>query len=208
MDKIICVGKNYLEHARELGDDVPEKPVIFLKPPSVLRQANNWNDTIQASFPKGKGEVHPECEMILQVGFDGYQLTPEQAKNAIESVSLGLDMTLRTHQAQLKKSGHPWTTAKVFLDAAIIGPWIPITEFKNYMDIEFSMSIDGIQRQYAFPSEMMMKPVDLLIYISQFFPLCAGDIIFTGTPVGVSPINEDSIVEMHWGEKKYSVKWI
>ena len=106
INKIICIGKNYLEHALELGDAVPEKPVIFLKPPSVLQQANNWGDTIHAQFPINKGDVHHECEIILHVGQDGYQMNISQAVQAIDAVSIGLDMTLRSQQNILKKNGH------------------------------------------------------------------------------------------------------
>lgn len=194
IDKIICVGKNYLEHALELGDAVPENPVLFLKPASVLKQAENWGETIKAKFPEGEKEIHPECEIVLKIG----------KNQRIEAVSLGLDMTLRTRQAQLKKLGHPWTTAKVFLDAAIVGPWLPM---KDMMDLEFTLSIDGVLRQRGYASEMRMQSNNLLDYISQFFPICEGDLIFTGTPAGVSPIVLGTTVRLQWGEYFYDVKW-
>src|SRR5688500_1437384 len=104
MDKIVCVGKNYLDHARELGDAVPEKPVLFLKPPSTLVQARRWGDVLKIGLPQGKGEIHFETEIILRVGKRG----------SIDAVTIGLDLTLRTLQAKLKQAGHPWTLAKVF----------------------------------------------------------------------------------------------
>ena len=207
IDKIICVGKNYLEHAKELGDAVPEKPVLFLKPASVLRQALNWGEQITLDFPAVDNAVQPECEIVLRVAHDGYRMTKEEAQNAISDVSLGLDMTLRTLQSQLKKQGHPWTTAKVFKDSAVLGPWIPYQQFHNYLEIDFQLLIDGTLRQHAKGSDMMMRPEELLMYMSQFFPLKAGDIIYTGTPAGVTSISRNSTVELRWNTHSFSIKW-
>lgn len=207
IDKIICVGKNYLEHAKELGDKIPEKPVLFLKPPSILKQVKNWNETVSAKFPENVGEVHHECEIVLRVAKDVYQLKAEQTDGVIDAVTLGLDMTLRERQAQLKKAGHPWTTAKVFVDAAIIGPWINIKEFPNYINQEFSLKINDQQKQCGYGKEMMMQPNELLVYISHLFPLCAGDIIFTGTPAGVGPVAVGDTATLVWDQNQYHVRW-
>lgn len=207
IDKIICVGKNYLEHALELGEAVPEKPVLFLKPASVLKQATHWDDELSLYFPAEDAAVQPECEIALRVAHDGFKMTLDEAQNAISDVTLGLDMTLRARQAQLKKQGYPWTTAKVFKDAAVLGPWIPYQQFKNYMDVEFQLYIDGTLRQCAKGSNMMMSPIDLLIYASQFFPLKAGDIVYTGTPAGVSSISKESRAELCWDNKSYHITW-
>ena len=207
IDKIVCVGKNYLAHAEELGDAVSEKPVLFLKPSSVLTQAPNWNEHMLLDFPFEDTAVQPECEIVLRVAYDGYRMTPKQARHAISDVTLGLDMTLRTRQSELKKQGHPWTTAKVFKDAAILGPWIPYHQFNDYMDTEFQLLIDGTLRQCAQGTEMMMHPEDLLVYISQFFPLKSGDIIYTGTPAGVTSISRGSTAELQWDNYFYKVQW-
>lgn len=207
MDKIICIGKNYLEHAKELGDAIPEKPVLFLKPPSVLQQAKNFGETIFLDFPMGDSAVQPECEIVIQLAQDAYQLTKQDAKSSISAVSIGLDMTLRARQTELKKLGHPWTTAKVFKDSAIVGPWINYHEFNDYMTTEFKLLIDGKPKQSAMGLEMMMQPEDLLVYISHFFPLKSGDIIFTGTPAGVSTINPGTTAQLCWGEYSYQVRW-
>lgn len=137
IDKIVCVGKNYLEHAKELGDPVPEKPVLFLKPPSVLQQASTWGEHLSLEFPTEDNAVQPECEIVLRMAHDGYKMTLEEARNAISDVSLGLDMTLRIRQSELKKQGHPWTTAKVFKDAAILGPWIGISNLLSIWILSF-----------------------------------------------------------------------
>lgn len=207
MDKIICVGKNYLEHARELGEPVPEKPVLFLKPPSVLKQAFAWGEELIAKYPNDEVCVQPECEMVLLLARDGFNMTLDDAKKSLAAVSVGLDMTLRTRQAALKKQGHPWTTAKVFPDAAILGPWIPLTQFKHFMDIEFQLTLDNQVCQRAKGCDMRMHPLELLVYISQFFPLKAGDCVYTGTPMGVSQIDKNSHASVRWGDYEYAVKW-
>lgn len=207
IDKIICVGKNYLEHAKELGDAVPEKPVLFLKPSSVLRQALHWDEQITLDFPAADNAVQPECEIALRVAHDGYRMTRKEAQNGISHITLGLDVTLRTLQSQLKKQGHPWTTAKVFKDSAVLGPWIPYQQFDDYLDTTFQLLIDGALRQHAKGSEMMMPPEELLIYISQFFPLKSGDIIYTGTPAGVTSISRNAIAELRWAEHSFRAKW-
>ncbi|KTC75364.1 Ureidoglycolate lyase [Legionella birminghamensis] len=208
IDKIVCVGKNYLEHAKELGEALPEKPVLFLKPASVLKQASAWGEQIVADFPAEDTAVQPECEIVLRLACDAYRMNREDAVNAISDLSLGLDMTLRARQSALKKQGHPWTTAKVFKDAAILGPWIPYCQFPDYMETEFQLSLDGNLRQAAKGSDMMMQPEDLLVYISHFFPLKAGDIIFTGTPAGVTSISRNTRGELSWGKYSYQVNWI
>ncbi|WP_133136363.1 fumarylacetoacetate hydrolase family protein [Legionella rowbothamii] len=208
IDKIICVGKNYLEHAKELGEVMPDKPVLFLKPASVLQQATHWGEQLVLDFPNEDNAVQPECEIVLRLANDGYRMNTEEAKKAISALTLGLDMTLRTRQSVLKKHGHPWTTSKVFKDAAIIGPWIPYPQFTNYRETTFQLSIDGSLRQCAKGTEMMMSPEDLLVYISQFFPLKAGDIIYTGTPAGVTSISQNSVAELEWSDYSYRVKWV
>lgn len=208
IDKIICVGKNYLDHALELGDRVPEKPVIFLKPASVLNQALHWGEQLTAIFPEGESSVQPECELVLSIGKDGFRMNAEEAAQSITAVSFGLDMTLRTHQSELKKQGHPWTTAKVFPDAAILGPWISCDEFQHFMDCNFQLTLDERVTQCAKGQDMMMHPVDLLVYISGFFSLKAGDIVFTGTPGGVSSISRTSTAKLEWDTYTYSVKWL
>ncbi len=207
MDKIICVGKNYLDHALELGDQVPDKPVLFIKPPSVLKQATRWGDHVTAQFPENDTKVQPECEIVLLLSKDGYCLTHEEASHSIEAVSLGLDMTLRAHQTNLKKQGHPWTTAKVFPDAAIVGPWISYTSWQDYINSPFELQLEEQVSQRAKGSDMMMEPVALLVYISQFFYLKAGDMVYTGTPAGVRDIKRNTTARLCWDKYHYTVIW-
>lgn len=207
MDKIVCVGKNYEEHAKELGDAVPEKPVLFLKPPSVLRVVEAWGQTITLRVPENRGELHYECEIVLKLKAGGENIPDSKAAGCVESVSLGLDMTLRTLQAQLKKLGHPWTTSKVFPDAAVVGPQIPIKEFANYLEQPFSFSLNGAIRQQGRGVEMILNPAEIISYVSSCFPLCAGDLIFTGTPAGVGEVKAGDVASIKWQEKEFSVCW-
>lgn len=196
MDKIICLGKNYLEHAKELGDAVPEKPVIFLKPPSVLKTVKN-GETLRISLPKNHGSVHHECEIVCRI----------TSKGRVEAVTLGLDMTLRDLQSGLKKNGQPWTVAKVFDGSAVIGPWIPLETFQEWESTSFSFSLDGKLRQKGKGSEMSMKVEEALPYIASYFPLCEGDLLFTGTPAGVGPVASGQTAHLQWANLAYSVTW-
>jgi 2-keto-4-pentenoate hydratase/2-oxohepta-3-ene-1,7-dioic acid hydratase in catechol pathway len=207
-DKIVCVGKNYLEHAKELGDAIPDKPVLFLKPPSVLRQAKFWGEHLELSYPSEDSAVQPECEIVLKIACDAYKISSITAKQAISHITLGLDMTLRSRQSMLKNLGHPWTTAKVFKDSAVIGPWIEHAKFDEYMHSAFQLFIDGNLKQQAKGQQMMMQPEDLLVYISHYFPLKAGDIIFTGTPAGVTTIVKGTQAKLCWNSQSFTVSWI
>jgi 2-keto-4-pentenoate hydratase/2-oxohepta-3-ene-1,7-dioic acid hydratase in catechol pathway len=199
MDKIVCIGKNYLDHAKELGDAVPEMPVLFLKPPGVSKQVAAIGDSIPVTLPTGRGSIHHECEIVVRLN----------AAKEIDAVTLGLDLTLRDLQAQLKKNGHPWEVSKVFDGSAIIGPWIPLAKFQDYLNQEFSFSIDGKIRQKGKGSEMRLLPLECLRYASEYFPLYEGDVIFTGTPAGVGPIQAGETSELRWNsELLFTVQWL
>lgn len=204
MDKIVCFGKNYADHMAELGDAPVEKPVIFLKPPSVLKQCTQWGETVHAQ--RILHELHYECELVLRLNKDAYQIAIDEAESCIDAYTIGLDMTLRQMQALLKKNGHPWTTSKVFPDAAIIGPWIPYNA-KNFLNTPFQLMVDGVVKQHSHGHQMLFKPADLIHYASQFFPLCAGDILFTGTPAGVGAISDHAQGTVQIGALQYSVCW-
>lgn len=206
MDKIICLGKNYLDHAKELGDTVPEKPVIFLKPPSVLLVAT-MGSTLSVPLHQTESSVHHECELVVRLKSGGSCFNTKQATEAIEAVTVGLDMTLRDLQTKLKKAGHPWTTAKVFPGSAIVGPFIGIQEFKNFETTPFSFTLNGIVQQSATAKEMLLPIVDSICYVSQFFPLQKGDLLFTGTPKGVGPVQVGAKAALSFGPIQYGVEW-
>ena len=212
-DKILCVGKNYSDHIQEMkqlsGDAPPEKPVLFMKPPSALCQASYATTPLQVKMPQAyEGSLHPECEIVLRLNKGGYGLSVDQAQGAIEEVTVGLDMTLREVQTRLKKSGHPWEISKAFLNSAIIGPWHSVEEFPNWMNEEFSLAIQGSPKQKALPTSMLYSPAQCIAYMSQHFCLLPGDVIFTGTPAGVSPVARGETANVKWGPIAYSVQWL
>lgn len=205
MDKIVCLGKNYLDHAKELGDAVPERPVLFLKPPSAL--VNAHTGVAHAHLPEEGGSCHHECEIVIKIKTGGFRIPTTEARAQIESVTLGLDMTLRDLQAKLKKNGHPWEIAKAFPDSAIVGPWVPPRDFANYESERFSFELDGKRRQQACANDMIYKIDEAIAYASHFFKLCPGDLLFTGTPAGVGPVAKGSRAKLLWGPIHYEVVW-
>jgi 2-keto-4-pentenoate hydratase/2-oxohepta-3-ene-1,7-dioic acid hydratase in catechol pathway len=207
MEKVVCVGKNYQEHARELGEAMPERPVLFLKPPSIVRVATTPEDVLELRIPRDAGALHHETEIVLRLDKGGYRLDVKEAERIIGAVTIGLDMTLRDRQAAQKKAGHPWTTSKVFPDAAVVGPWRRVSEFPNYLKEKFSFAIDGKLAQEDFGTSMTLSPAECVAYASEFFPLVPGDLIFTGTPAGVGPVSPGQKATLQWGPIQYSVVW-
>ncbi len=206
MDKIICVGKNYLDHALELGDAVPEKPVIFIKPSSILRAAVE-HEELELIIPQTSSSLHFETEIVLRLDRGGYKLDLKEAEKCIGAISIGLDMTLRDLQTFQKRNGHPWTTSKVFPDSAVVGPWIRLSEFPNYLEEKFTFILDDKLMQQDMGKNMRMNPIEIVSYISEFFPLVAGDLIFTGTPAGVSTVEAGQKGMLKYGDISFSVYW-
>ncbi len=200
-DKIICIGKNYLDHARELGDAVPEKPVLFLKPASAcveLPPDEAGEDPPEVALPHGRGEIHHEAEIVARL----------DAHGRITAVTLGLDLTLRELQARLKKAGHPWEISKAFPNSAIVGPWIPAAEFPDFLDLPFTLAIDGKVVQSGTGSQMRLKPAECAAYAAEHFALRDGDLLFTGTPAGVGPVRAGQTATLEWGTRlRYSLRF-
>ena len=199
MDKIICVGKNYLDHAKELGDAVPEKPVLFLKPPSTL----HWitpGATLPIFF---QDRMDHELEIVMRIRFR----TPLDRKNKedesfpwyFDAFALGIDWTRRDFQAELKKKGQPWEIAKAFKGSIFVGPWNSMADWKN--SLNFELKINGETKQKGDSSQMRMSPMDLLKMIAETFDLCDGDLLFTGTPAGVGPVKSGDRLEMSWSSE-------
>lgn len=192
-DKIICAGKNYLEHAKELGDDVPDRPVFFFKPPSCLV------DTAASAgkpvpIPRDHGSVHHECEIV-------YRIRVRDGRASFDAVTLGLDLTLRDLQNDLKKKGHPWEACKAFHHAAVIGPWVELSRFEDCLNVPFELKVNGSVRQSARGSEMATSPAGLLEEAHRFFHVCDGDLLFTGTPKGVGPVLPGDRLSLGWGNR-------
>jgi 5-carboxymethyl-2-hydroxymuconate isomerase len=183
IQKIVCVGKNYEEHAKELGGEVPEKPLIFLKPASAVIYSND--KVIKPSFTK---DLHHETELVLLIGSKIKDGNMTQAENAIIAYGVGLDMTLRDVQNKLKKEGSPWTISKCFDTSAVLSGFVLKKDHKLTLDEEIKLTVNGEVRQNEKLSLMIMNPVEIVQYTSTLMTLEEGDLVYTGTPAGVSRV--------------------
>jgi acylpyruvate hydrolase len=181
--KIVCIGRNYAEHAKELGNEVPEKPVVFLKPASAL--IHSREKIILPTFSK---DMHHEVELVLLIGKTVKDANKTEADGAIIGYGVGLDMTLRDIQNELKKKGHPWTIAKCFDTSAVVSDFVLKSDCKLTLDEEISLSVNGQIRQKEKLNKMLFKPAEIVEYISSLMTLEEGDLIFTGTPAGVGKV--------------------
>ncbi len=181
--KIVCVGRNYAAHAEELGNEIPEFPLIFLKPSSALI-FNNQNIV----HPTYGNELHHEVELVLLIGKTVKDADLETAKNAIAGYTVGLDMTLRDTQNKLKAKGHPWTLAKCFDTSAVISNFISTDNYKITLDETIELSVNGNIKQNSKLNMMLFKPAEIISFISKSMVLEEGDLIFTGTPEGVNRV--------------------
>ena len=172
--KIVCVGRNYAEHARELGNEVPPKPVIFLKPASAVIYSGD-----KIVHPSFSTDMHHETELVLLIGKTVKNAIEPEAEDAIIAYGVGLDMTLRDVQTELKKKGHPWTIAKGFDTSAVLSEFIYKKDHKLTLDEEIILSVNEKL------NKMIFTPVQIVEYISSLMTLEEGDLIFTGTPAGV-----------------------
>jgi 5-carboxymethyl-2-hydroxymuconate isomerase len=179
--KIVCVGRNYAEHAKELGNDVPEKPVVFLKPASAVIYSGD--KIIHPSFSEN---MHHETELVLLIGKTIKDADEKEAEEAIIAYGVGLDMTLRDIQTNLKKKGHPWTIAKGFDTSAVISEFISKNDHKLTLDEEIILSVNNEKRQHERLNKMIFNPAQIVEYISSLMTLEEGDLVFTGTPAGVN----------------------
>ena len=183
LGKIVCVGRNYAEHAAELGNAVPAQPLLFMKPATSAVALGG-----QLSLPKGRGPVHYETELALLIGQRLTKAEPDQVMPAIAGVGLALDLTLRQLQTQLKEQGHPWELAKAWDGACPLTDFVPAKQVAKWQDLKLSLAINGEERQRGQVSEMLTPLPQLLSYISQHFTLQPGDLVLTGTPSGVGEL--------------------
>ncbi len=181
--KIICIGRNYAEHIAELGNERPDNPVIFMKPDTAIIRNND-----PFYYPTFSKEIHHEVELLVKIKKEGKSIAPEFAHKYYDEIGLGIDFTARDIQNQLKEKGQPWERAKAFNGSAPISEFISKEGF-DMTNINFELKINGESKQNG-NTNMMLWPVNELIsYVSQFFTLKTGDIVFTGTPKGVSAVN-------------------
>lgn len=182
--KIVCIGRNYLDHIRELGNDIPEQALLFIKPSTSLVALDK-----PLQLPVGLGACHNELEVALLIKAPITKGTPIVLSKLIWGVGLGLDLTLRELQSSLKAKGHPWERAKAFDNACPMSAFIPLKEFDNINNMDFTLSVNGEIRQQGNSANMMRSMESLLTEISACFTLLPGDIVLTGTPAGVGVLN-------------------
>jgi len=188
--KIVCVGRNYAEHAKELGNKIPDKPVLFLKPASsVIYSGEN------IIHPEFGYELHHEVELVLLIGETIRNISLEKAENAIIGYGVGLDMTLRDVQNELKTKGEPWTLAKCFDTSAVLSDFVLKESHTLKQDEQISLKVNGELKQNDSLSKMIFSPAQLVEYISSVMTLEEGDLIFTGTPSGVSKVKRGDKLE-------------
>ena len=178
--KIFCVGRNYAAHANELGNEVPEEPVIFMKPKSALLQSHT-----PFYYPEFTNELNYECELVLRVSKNGKYIQERHATNYYNGITVGIDFTARDIQKELKAKGLPWEKAKAFDNSAAVGKFIDIVPGFNKKNINFSFYKNKELVQQANSNEMIFSFDYILSHISNYFSLNIGDLIFTGTPAGV-----------------------
>lgn len=181
--KIICIGRNYVEHAKELNNPLPKKPIFFLKPDSALIQKNQ-----PFFYPDFSNDIHFETEIVLKINKVGKHIQKEFAHTYYNRIGIGIDFTARDLQNKCKEKGLPWEISKAFDNSAPIGQFIVKSKFGDVNSINFSMKINGEERQNGNTKNMIFSMDYLISYISQFITLKIGDLIFTGTPEGVGPI--------------------
>ena len=199
--KIFCIGRNYVAHAKELGNEVPDEPVIFMKPKSALLQSHT-----PFYYPEFTNELHYEIELVLRVSKNGKYIQEKFANKYYNAVTAGIDFTARDIQEDLKAKGLPWEKAKAFDNSAVIGKWIDFTPETNKKDINFCLYKNKELVQQGNSGQMIFNFDQVVANISNYFSLNIGDLIFTGTPAGVGEcvvgdeleafIEDDSMMEL------------
>ena len=182
--KIICIGRNYAEHAKELNNIIPAEPIIFLKPKTALLV-----DGKALYYPEFTNDLQYECELVVRMSKNGKYIQEKFARKYYNAMSLGIDFTARDIQQKQKEKGLPWEIAKAFDGSAAVGAFIPIEEDLNVQQLNFELKINGETRQLGHTSDMLFSIDQLIAYTSQFFTLNIGDLIFTGTPSGVGSLS-------------------
>lgn len=200
--KLICIGRNYTDHIKELENEKPTNPVVFLKPDtSILLKKQPF------FIPDFSDDVHHEVEVLVKIKKVGKHIAKKFAHKYYDEIGLGIDFTARDLQAQLKAKGLPWEKAKAFDGAAVIGKWLPKTQFKDVNNISFSLKKNDEVVQTGNTELMLWKIDELIEYVSKYFTLKIGDIIFTGTPAGVGKVfAEDQLTGYIENEELFSIK--
>jgi 2-keto-4-pentenoate hydratase/2-oxohepta-3-ene-1,7-dioic acid hydratase in catechol pathway len=188
--KIICIGRNYAKHIEELQHERPDEPVIFLKPDTAIVAKKS-----PFIIPEFSQDVHHEVEVLVRINKVGKYIAAKFAHNYYDEIGLGIDFTARDLQQKLKDKGLPWEKAKAFDGSAVIGEFLPKTRFESVENLTFELTNNGKLVQTGNTSNMLWKMDEIISYVSQFFTLKIGDIIFTGTPEGVATVKPNDILE-------------
>ena len=199
--KIICVGRNYAEHAKELGNAVPDAPVLFMKAKNALLQPGR-----AFYYPDFSKDIHYEAELVIKIAKNGKHIAEKFASRYYNQVTVGIDCTARDLQQQQKEKGLPWEIAKAFDDSAVVGNFLTLPEGKSIQDLRFELRKNGDVVQRGWAGDMINTVDRVIAYASGFFSLNIGDLIFTGTPAGVGPIAiHDHLEGFLEGEKLLSL---
>ena len=199
---IFCIGRNYVAHAQELGNEVPTSPVIFMKPSaSLLAEGKNFN------IPSFTKDLHYEGELVLRVSKQGKNLKAVNVIDYCDAITVGIDFTARDLQAKLKEKGLPWEKAKAFDDSAVLGKWVPLTASILDQPIRFSLHKNATVVQDGDSSLMIFSLATILESITEYFTIYTGDLIYTGTPVGVGPTLKGDVFEGYFeANQVFSIK--
>lgn len=178
--KIFCIGRNYVDHAKELGNDIPFEPIVFMKPKSALLQSHT-----PFYYPEFTNELHSEVELVLRISKNGKYIQEKHASKYYNGITAGIDFTARDIQDELKEKGLPWEKAKAWDNSTVIGKWIDITPELNKNNLNFCLYKNKELVQQGNSGQMLFSFDKIISYISNYFSLNIGDVIFTGTPAGV-----------------------
>ena len=195
--KIICVGRNYAEHAAELQNEKPVEPVIFLKPDTALLKNNQ-----PFYHPNFSNEIHYECEVVVRICREGKHIERKFSHKYYDQIGLGVDFTARDLQNSLKSKGLPWELSKAFDHSAVVSAFIPKEEFTNINNLNFKLLQNLQEKQSANTSEMLFKVDEIISFVSKFITLKTGDYIFTGTPKGVGKVSIGDVLEGYIEDRK------
>ncbi|OYU82058.1 MAG: 2-hydroxyhepta-2,4-diene-1,7-dioate isomerase [Flavobacterium sp. BFFFF1] len=188
--KLICIGRNYAKHIEELQNERPQEPVVFMKPDSAILLKQH-----PFVIPEFSEDIHHEIEILVRINKVGKYIEPKFAHKYYDEISVGIDFTARDLQQKLKDKGLPWEKAKAFDGSAVIGEFLPKTQFESTENLTFELTNNGKSVQKGNSSHMLWKIDELISYVSQFFTLKIGDVIFTGTPEGVAAVQPGDILE-------------
>ncbi len=196
--KIICIGRNYVAHIKELNSEMPDEPVIFMKPDSALLRNND-----PFYIPDWTNEVHHEIELVIKINRLGKNIEKQFAHRYFDEIGLGIDFTARDIQTQLKAKGLPWEKAKAFDKAAVLSnTFIPKSNFENPKAIPFKLDINGVRVQTGNSELMIFDLEDIIVHISKYVTLKVGDLIYTGTPEGVGAVKIGDHLEGYLEDRK------